>query len=55
MKVYNVENIIDEEDVGLCTICDQPIFNYEEVSIARVGQVQSLAHEICCQDAELLN
>lgn len=48
--MIDISNAIDPEDIPLCPLCDQPIMNYETVSIGTAAGAVALVHEDCANE-----
>lgn len=40
------------DDVQLCPLCDQPIFDYDEAEVVSAHGVRFLVHTDCADDAQ---
>jgi hypothetical protein len=43
---------IEIDDMSLCPLCDQPILNYEEISIFSAHGMVGLIHKGCAEEQE---
>jgi len=43
---------IETDDMPLCPFCDQPISNYEEISIFSAHGMVGLIHKGCAEEQE---
>jgi hypothetical protein len=50
--MFDIAYLIDPDHVPLCPICDQPIFDYEEVLLFTAHGQKGLGHS-CCVKGEL--
>ncbi|WP_165856772.1 hypothetical protein [Marinobacter sp. JSM 1782161] len=48
--MIDLTGCIDLDDVPLCPLCDQPIFNYEDSIDITAGGVKAMAHLGCTQE-----
>lgn len=42
---------LSPEDVPLCPLCDQPIWNYEQAAVISSGDAKCMAHQDCTEEA----
>ena len=54
MNPVDLNAILDVNEVPLCPLCGQPMFNYEIVSIGQVDNVLCLVH-YGCSDIEFFD